>query len=166
MTESITLAQLWTVAAVLAGFQVTAFSWRINRELYMEERDNADKGQEFTSVREADGKRKSEPTWVTFADGFVAISFLLLIFGVFAAPLFGTTTTDLATRLFGFALVLFGSSALVLAGHYNLYCELGVKYHANGKRCRRGRVTTQEILAVVAAIILLGIYGVWWALTT
>ena len=34
--ESIQLSQLWTAAAVLAGFQVTALTWRLNREVAME----------------------------------------------------------------------------------------------------------------------------------
>ena len=34
--EMINLSELWTAAAVLVGFQVTALTWRINRELSME----------------------------------------------------------------------------------------------------------------------------------
>lgn len=143
--QSIDLAQLWTVAVVLVGFEVAALAWRFNRELAMEADD--------------------QPTWLTFADLFVGLSVLVVVFGVFAAPLFGTLTTYWAVRLFGLALVFFVSSAVVLAGHYNLYCELGVKYQPDGTRCGRSRVTTQERLAIGAAIILLGGYGALWALT-
>ena len=113
--QSIDLAQLWTVAVVLVGFEVAALAWRFNRELAMEADD--------------------QPTWLTFADLFVGLSVLVLVFGVFAAPLFGTLTTYWAVRLFGLSLVFFVSSAVVLAGHYNLYCELGVKYRPDGTRC-------------------------------
>ena len=54
--EAIQLPQLWTVGAVLAGFQVAALTWRINREASMETED--------------------ETTWVTLANGFVAASFV------------------------------------------------------------------------------------------
>lgn len=91
--ESLTLSQLWTVAATLGGFQVVALAWRISREVYMEER--------------------YETTWLTLADGFVALSFLVLIGGVFLAPTWGVPTTA-AVRLLGLALVIFAPAVFVL----------------------------------------------------
>ena len=61
--ETLTLSQIWTVAATLGGFQVVALAWRIRREIYMEGR--------------------GEITWLTLADLFVATSFLVIIGGVF-----------------------------------------------------------------------------------
>ena len=136
--DLINLPQLWTAAAVLTGFQITALSWRINRELAMEAR--------------------GERTWSTLADLFVAVSFVVLAFGVFAAPIFGTASVDTAAKLFGVALVLFTSSTLVLAGHYDLFCEWG-------KKRPRDRATKQEWVAVGVAASILVIYVAWWILS-
>ena len=134
--ESIQLSQLWTAAAVLAGFQVTALTWRLNREVAME--------------------FKSERTWVTLPDGFVASSFLIVVVGVFAAPLSGTATTEMAAKLFGIAMLVFAASPFVLAGHYNLYCSWG----KNGPRTH---VTKQERTAAgVTTLLCAG--GAWWIL--
>ena len=135
--DLINLSQLWTAAAVLTGFQVTALSWRIKRELTME--------------------AKGEKTWLTLADFLVGGSFLVLVFGVFASPIFGTVTISVAAKLFGIALILFTSSTFVLAGHYDLYCEWG-------KQRPRKRVTKQERTAFGGSILLMLIYVVWWML--
>ena len=136
--ELINLSQLWTAAAVLTGFQITALSWRIKRELSME--------------------AKGEPTWLTLADYLVAASFLVLVFGVFGSPIFGTLSTDSAAKMFGIALTLFTSSTFVLAGHYDLFCGWG-------KKRPRNRITKQEWAAFGISVILIVIYLVWWALT-
>ncbi len=138
MMESIALPQLWTVVAVLAGFQVTALYWRINRELVME----------------AGGI-----TWLTCADGFVGASFLVLVGGVFVAPMVSSVSTITVVKLFGLALVLFAPSVFVLAGHYNLYCAWG---KPRPRRRGRGRVTKQESVAVVVALVLLTAYITWY----
>ena len=51
--EQINLSQLWTAAAVLAGFQFTALIWRISREVEME--------------------ASGEQTWLTLSDYVAAI---------------------------------------------------------------------------------------------
>ena len=135
--ELIDLSQLWTAAAVLTGFQVTALSWRIKRELDMESR--------------------SERTWLTSADLFAAVSLLVVVFGVFAAPIFGAASTDVAAKLLGIALVLFTSSMFVLAGHYDLYCRWG-------KKLPRDRTTRQEWAAIGFSLVILAVYGAWWGL--
>ena len=65
--EELQLAHVWTAGAVLLGFQLGAFTWRINREVSM-----GDKGY---------------VTWLTLADGLVGISFLWVVVFVFAMPL-------------------------------------------------------------------------------
>ena len=159
------LSQLWTAASVLAGFQVAALTWRIKRELEME----------------AEG----ETTWVTLPDGFVVASFLVLVFGVFAAPILcSSIEANTAAKWFVLALVLFVSSVFVLAGHYNLYCSWD-KYcscycHASvqsgGAECKscscsmegrpktkpRGRATKQEWTSLLVPGILVTVYVIWW----
>ncbi len=103
---------------------------------------------------EASGER----TWLTLAELFVAAAFLVLIFGVFAAPIFGAVPTDVGAKLLGVALVLFASSMFVLAGHYNLYGGWG-------KSLPRGRVTKQEWAASGFSASLLAAYVVWWGVS-
>ena len=137
--ESLTLSQIWTVAGALGGFQVLALSWRINRELHMEE--------------------MGETTWLTLADGIVALSFLVLVGGVFLSPMFGATTAD-AINLLGLALTLFAPSVFILAGHYNLYCDWGVKYEKDGSKSPRDRCTRQELVATSIAVLFPVVYGI------
>lgn len=56
--ETIAMSQLWTVAGVLAGFQIAALTWRINREIAMEADD--------------------ERTWLTLPDASLYLSLWLL----------------------------------------------------------------------------------------
>lgn len=134
--ESIQLSQLWTAAAVLAGFQVTALTWRLNREVAME--------------------AENERTWATLPDGYIAASFLMVVVGVFAAPLSDAVSTEMAVKLFGVAMLVFAASPFVLAGHYNLYCSWG----KNGPRLH---VTKQEWTAAgVTTLLCAG--GAWWIL--
>ena len=135
--ETIQLSQLWTAAAVLVGFQITALTWRLNREVAME--------------------ASSERTWATLPDGFVATSFLVVVIGVFAAPLSGAASTDFAAKLFGVAMLIFAAFPFALAGHYNLYCSWG-------KGRPRPRMTKQEGVAASLSIAL-GVGGAWWILT-
>ena len=79
----------------------------------------------------------SETTWVTLPDGFVAVSSLAVVVGVFAAPLSGAASTDIAAKLFGVAMIVFAACSFVLAGHYNLSCSWG-------KSGPSPRVTKQE----------------------
>ena len=119
-----------------------ALAWRISREVYMEERN--------------------ETAWLTLTDGFVALSFLVLIGGVFLSPMWGVSTTD-AIKLLGLALVIFAPSIFVLAGHYNLYCNCGVKFRADGRRARRDRFTKQEkfIAAIGGAMVFAYVILTW-----
>ena len=135
--DAIQLSQLWTAGAVLAGFQLTALAWRINREVAMEAED--------------------EETWTTLADGIVAASFLTLVVGVFAAPLSGAASTAMAAKLLAVALMVFACSPFVLAGHYNLYCSWG-------KDTSRPRVTKQEWASVVISTVAVAC-GTWWVLS-
>ena len=133
--ETFQLPQLWTAAAVLAGFQQTALGWRIQREINMES--------------------ESERTWLTLADMFVGVSFLLLLGGVFAAPTLGGVSAGAAAKFFGLAFVFFAASPFVLAGHYNLY---GSWY----KTRPRPWITVQEAVLASFALALLLAYVIAW----
>ena len=104
-------------------------------------------------------ERRGERTWLTVADGFVGVSFLLIAFGVFAAPVAGSASVNMAAKLFGIASVMFAVVPIILAGHYNLYCSWGKC--RPGQLARRGRVTKQEGAAIGVSCILVA-SGAWW----
>ena len=122
------LGSLWTVAAVVFGFQAAA--WRINREVYME--------------------KQGEPTWLTIADGMIYISVFFLVGGVFILPIFDAVNLSIVVWMFGLALIIFALSPIVLAGHYNLY-------RPRKERCRL-HLTTQEKWAFLVALLIIFVY--------
>ena len=61
--DDVTIFHLWTVAAVVLGFQMAALAWRMNRELYAE--------------------KKRARTWIPWADRMIYVSMVILIGGVF-----------------------------------------------------------------------------------
>ena len=128
------LEALWTVAAVLVGFQVTALSWRLSREIQMEAR--------------------GERTWLTLPDLLVTASFLLLVVGVFVAPIAGAVAPELAAKLLGVAMLVFAASPFVLAGHYNLYRDWD-------RTKSRPQVTGQELVAAIVVILPVGAGSFW-----
>ena len=81
-------------------------------------------------------------------------------------PLFAaTTTTVFVAKLFGLALGLYAASFFVLAGHYNLYCEWGIRYTWDGEKCPRGRMTNQEKLALAVFAVPVVAYIVAWSIS-
>ena len=135
--ETITMPQLWTVAGVLAGFQIAALTWRINRELSME--------------------KDEERTWVTIPDAFVAASFALVAVA-FATSLSDSWSIDAVAKLLATSAITFAASPFLLAGHYNLYCSWGKE---EAEEEGRNRVTNQEWATSVILTPLIT-SGVWW----
>ena len=129
--DDVTIFHLWTVAAVVLGFQMAAIAWRVNRELYAEQ--------------------KRARTWIPWADRMIYFSVLILIGGVFIAPLLGDVSLRWAVWLFGLALVIFAATPPVIAGHYNLY-----RYDPD--RIGRPGTTTQEKWALGVVSLAIGAY--------
>ena len=128
------LFQLWAAAALLAGFHVAAFAWRLKRETYMEQL----------------GQR----TWLTVGDHVTGVSFLLIAVGVFVAPVAGAVSVHTAAKLLGVAATTFAVVPFIMAAHYNLYCSWG-------KGALRDQVTKQEWVAIgVSALLVASI--AWW----
>ena len=132
--DNLTIFHLWTVAAVLLGFQMAALAWRLNREVYMEERVGI--------------------TWLTLADYMVYFSILMLVGGVFVAPIFGGVPFPWAVWLLGLSLVIFAATPPVIAGHYNLY-----PYKPRTRKPRhRNRTTAQEKRAFCIVSVVVVVY--------
>ena len=129
--DDVTIFHLWTVAAVLFGFQMAALAWRMNRELYAE--------------------KKRARTWIPWADHMIYLSIVILIGGVFIAPLVGDVSLRWTVWLFGLALVIFAATPPVIAGHYNLF-----RYDPD--RIDRSRTTAQEKWALGVMWVAIGAY--------
>lgn len=97
---SLELVQLWTVAGVLIGFQISSFGWRISREADVDE---------------------AVSTWLPPADIINLFSMMITALGVFILPILGLIGTELSQLAFGFAMLLFVSYPFALAGHYDMF---------------------------------------------
>lgn len=117
LVDSQNVYRLWTVGAVLLGFQMAALAWRLKRELRM--------------------MALCELTWLTWADRMVYLSVVVLVVGVFIAPVLGDVPSDWVAWLLGLALIIFAATPPVIAAHYELY-------GAPHRPSTRPPVTTQE----------------------
>jgi hypothetical protein len=98
---NIELADIWTAAGVLIGFQITSFVWRISREVEV-------------------GK-KGDLTWLPPADILNLISMAVAMVGVFVLPILGLAEMSFIRFSFGLAILLFVGYPFALAGHYDMY---------------------------------------------
>ncbi len=98
---NIELADIWTAAGVLIGFQVTSFIWRISREVEV-------------------GKQ-GDLTWLPPADILNLISMAVTMVGVFVLPILGLADLSFIRFSFGLAVLLFVGYPFALAGHYDMY---------------------------------------------
>jgi hypothetical protein len=98
---NVTIEQLWSAAGVLAGFQVTAFTLRVNREITV--------------------GGMGDLTWLPVADLINVISLGSTLLGVFILPVLGLVTTSFAGKAFGLAAVLLAGYAITLVGHYEMF---------------------------------------------
>lgn len=92
---------LWGAAGVIIGFQVTAFTLRINREIAV--------------------AGKGDITWLPVADCFNMLSLSITLIGVFALPALDAVGRGTASRLFGLSVLFLLGYAFALAGHYEMY---------------------------------------------
>jgi len=119
------LKEIWTAAAVLMGFQLTAFIWRLNRE---------------TEVRKSGGKN-----WLPPADYLSLASMIAIAFGVYAFPIAGYKFTLSPQQMFGLSVILFVGYIFALLSHYNLLFRGPTALP--GKFC-----TIQEFITILIAL--------------
>lgn len=77
---------IWTTAAVLLGFQLAAFTWRLDRELRM--------------------ASSGEVTWVPLADVLNLVAFVVVGGGVFVLPALGVSDQSLPQHALGLGVVI------------------------------------------------------------
>lgn len=102
------LSTIWSAAGVLVGFQVAAFTLRINREI-----DVGDKG---------------DITWLPLADMLNMFSLAMTTIGVFLAPVAGLGSVDSVAKVFGLSVILLTGYPFALAGHYEMFSS-GTRTH-------------------------------------
>ena len=124
------LKELLTPGGVLLGFEVTAFSWRISREMQV--------------------AKEGDIVWLAPADYLNLLAMLVTSGGVFVLPALGFENTAIFRILFGLAAILFICHAFALAGHYELY--------GRGHKHKPVFFPRQEKLAMVLAILVSVLY--------
>lgn len=119
---------LWGAAGIIVGFQVTAFTLRINREI--------------------DVSRSGDFTWFPVADLLNMLSLSVTLIGVFALPALDVIGRESASRLFGLSVLLLLGYAFALAGHYEMY-------RAGARTMRYFPTQERVVVALVAAAALI-----------
>ncbi len=125
------LKDLWTVGAVLMGFQLTAFTWRTTREL-----NGRDLREEYHAEQNQDVNR-----WFPPADYLNLASLLVIVGGVFLAPILRLGSIRFAERALGLSAILFIGYPFAVLGHYNLLFRKGTAL--------RGEFSTVQEKAVI-----------------
>ena len=130
--EGVKLWNLWIVAGVVAGFQVGAFRWRIERELRMED--------------------KSKTVWFPPTDYMLVLSFVALLVWVFILPTLGIVSVECAARGLVASMIPLGVYPFGLIGHYQLFCP-------RGGRINRGPFPVGErwILGIGMVLFAMGV---------
>jgi hypothetical protein len=130
MRPSTHIYEIWRVAAVLLGFQMTVFIWRLNREVALM------------------SSKPDETNWFPPADYLNLSSMFVLIFAVFLAPALDGSGDDRASTGLRLALCLLAGYPFAIAGHYRLF--------RIGKPARRPYCTFQEGVAVLSTMAFAG----------
>ncbi len=99
------LRDIWQAAAVLMGFQLAGFTWRLAREIEV--------------------AKAGAINWVPPADYLNLISLLTTVLCVFVLPTMGLLSVGAAERAFVVSVLLFAGYPFALLGHYGLLFNRG-----------------------------------------
>jgi hypothetical protein len=95
--------EVWTSAAVLVGFQLISFAWRLSRELELMKR------------------QPKEKNWFPPANYLNLLSMLVLIVAVFVLPTPNPIGDERARAGLQLSLILLAGYPFAIAGHYRLF---------------------------------------------
>jgi hypothetical protein len=129
------IGTLWSGAGILVGFQVTAFTLRINREISV--------------------GGSGDLTWLPVADSLNLLSLSITLIGVFTLPMLGVIGLHTAAKLFGLVVLLLLGYTFALAGHYEMY---------NRRTGRSMAYFPRQERIIVAAVAVMGVAYVLTAL--
>jgi hypothetical protein len=127
----IKLGELWTVAVVLLGFQVGAFSWRLAREIAV--------------------AASADIVWFPPAEFVNLLAILCNCVGVFVLPLAGVSNADSVRVALGISVLLFAGYPFALAGHYDLFVpgERSMAYFTKQEKVAIALIVVAVLLFVV-----------------
>ena len=111
MNDRTDMLTLWRAAAVLIGFQFTAFGLRLQREMSM------------AKAKDEENKENGR-IWLPPAE-YLNLTSLLCTASVFVLPLLRFAAIDRAQHLFGLAIILLAGYPFALAGHYGILLNSG-----------------------------------------
>jgi len=135
------LKDIWAAAAILIGFEMAGFSWRMDREMKLREsrRENPHGGY----------------TWFPPADYLNLLSLLVIVFGVFLLPMRGTLTPHAAGKALAAGIVLFAGYPFASLAHYGLLFTSG-RRELPGRYCTlvEGLVVATTLVAAAASLFL------------
>jgi hypothetical protein len=98
---NVNISELWQAAGIFLGLQAASFSWRIQQEAAVADRNDI--------------------TWLPPADYVNLLAMLVSLVGVFLLPAVGLVDQQFAHMAFGLVALLFVGHAFALAAHYELY---------------------------------------------
>jgi amino acid transporter len=122
--QDLSLGETWAAAAVILGFQLVNFAWRLSRELELMK------------------THSHNPNWFPPADHLNVLSMLVLVLTVFAA----FTSKENAALGLRTSLILLAGYPLAMLGHYRLFKP--------GKPKPRPYCTLFEAVVVIGTIVL------------
>lgn len=131
---NINYSELWQGAGILLGLQTASFSWRIQQEAAVAEKDDI--------------------TWLPPADYLNLIGMLVSLLGVFLLPAVGLVDQRFAQMAFGLVALLFVGHAFALAAHYELF--------SRGRKRSYRYFPPQEKVACLAVFALAVAYVFLW----
>jgi hypothetical protein len=134
MVDNLAVAELWSAAGVIAGFQIASFSWRIGREVGM--------------------AKQGERVWFPYADLLNLCSLMVTLLGVYVAGALGALSFEQSVQAFGWSVLLLTCWPFALLGHYDL---LGPRPRTH----QRPYLTAQELTVIVIAFALSVAYWGW-----
>lgn len=126
------VANLWTAGGVLLGFMVTSFLWRISQEVAVANRNDI--------------------SWVPPADYVNLAGMVVVVMGVFLAPLLSIGGGRAPAFALGLGAILFVGHCFALAGHYELY-------NNKSKRTYRYFPFQEKVAIIVVALAVAGYCG-------
>lgn len=131
---NINISELWPAAGILLGLQAASFSWRIQQEVAVADKDDI--------------------TWLPPADYVNLLAMLVSLLGVFLLPAVGLVDQRFAQMAFGLVALLFVGHAFALAAHYELY--------SRGRKRSMRYFPPQEKVACLAVFTLATTYVFFW----
>ena len=133
------MKSLWIISGILLGFQFNAFYWRIARE---------SKAPEHVV------------TWISPADIVNLVSMMVMLFGVFLAPIMGFAKTATVIKIFGLSIILFVGHIFAMAAHYELFNNKTPRAYNDDTKFY-DYFPRQEKIVISIMVIIIVLYSCW-----